>query len=310
MRIGISVCSSYGVENPRLGAEFMVERARAANDAALDSLFVGDHHVTPAPYYQNTAILARMLAEWGERPAGALYLLPLWNPVLLAEQVGTLASIMSGRFILQCALGGDRRQSRGMGVDPSKRVGMFEESLDIMRRLWAGEEVTHEGYWHIDRERIAPRPSEPVEVWIGAMAAPAINRTARMAEGWLASPALTVHEARDALNLFRQSCAEHKRQPSAVGIRKDVYVGATSQEARSAVAAVIEKGYRGFAEEALIVGSVQEVIDNLSAYGELGYTDIIVRNITQNQADALGCIERLAAVRAALASPDASLDNG
>ncbi|HEX2564828.1 MAG TPA: hypothetical protein VHK25_12975 [Acidimicrobiales bacterium] len=33
-------------------------------------------------------MLGRLLAEWGDRPAGALYLLPLWNPVLVAEQVG------------------------------------------------------------------------------------------------------------------------------------------------------------------------------------------------------------------------------
>lgn len=71
--------SAYAVRDVRAGARWMVERARAAHDAGLDSLFVGDHHVTPIPYYQNTAILARALAEWGERPAGALYLLPLWH---------------------------------------------------------------------------------------------------------------------------------------------------------------------------------------------------------------------------------------
>ena len=77
MRIGISVCSSYPGIEPRTGADWMVARARTAWSAGLDSLFVGDHHVTPTPYYQNTAILGRMLAEWGDRPAGALYLLPL-----------------------------------------------------------------------------------------------------------------------------------------------------------------------------------------------------------------------------------------
>ena len=57
----------------------MVERARAADDARLDSLFVGDHHATgPGAYYQNTPMLGRLLAEWGDRPAGALFLLPLF----------------------------------------------------------------------------------------------------------------------------------------------------------------------------------------------------------------------------------------
>ena len=92
MKIGISVTSSHSVEDPREGARNMIERARASRDAGLDTLFVGDHHVTPFPYYQNNVMLARMLAEWGDKPYGALYLLPLWHPVTLAEQIGTLAS--------------------------------------------------------------------------------------------------------------------------------------------------------------------------------------------------------------------------
>ena len=50
----------------------MIERTASAREAGLDSLFVGDHHVTASPYYQNNVILARMLAEWGSKPFGAL----------------------------------------------------------------------------------------------------------------------------------------------------------------------------------------------------------------------------------------------
>lgn len=301
MRIGISVSSSYRVLDPRDGARWMVERARAAWQAGLDSLFVGDHHVTPTPYYQNTAILGRMLAEWGDRPAGALYLLPLWHPVLLAEQVATLASIAPGRFVLQCGLGGDRRQSEGMGVALAHRAAMFETSLAALRALWRGEEVTLDRYWPVSRARIAPLPPEPVEVWVGALAPPAIDRAARLAEGWLASPGLTRAEAADSLNRYRQACAEHGREPTAVAIRRDVFVGATSQEARAVVAPYLAGGYRGFPEEALLFGSVAEVADAIADLAALGYTDVIVRNIVADQAQAVATIERLAEVKAALA---------
>ncbi len=300
MRIGISVSSSYAVKDSRQGAQYMVERARAAARAELDSLFVGDHHVTASPYFQNSPILGRMLAEWGDRPAGALYLLPLWNPVLLAEQVATLAAIAPGRFILQCALGGDKRQSLGMGVEMKQRVSRFEAALSALRALWRGEEVTLEEPWPISRARISPLPPEPVEVWVGAMAAPAINRTARLAEGWLASPGLTRSQAGDGLNVFRQACAEHGRTPAAVAIRRDVLVAATSQQARRAVAPYVESGYRGFPQEALLTGSVAEVADELARYADLGFTDVIVRNISADQKEALATIEHLAAVRAAL----------
>jgi alkanesulfonate monooxygenase SsuD/methylene tetrahydromethanopterin reductase-like flavin-dependent oxidoreductase (luciferase family) len=94
MRVGISLTSNYpDVKDPRQGARCMIERAEAARRAALDSLFVGDQHISPTPYYQNTPMLARLLAEWGEAPAGCLFLLPLWHPVLVAEQIGTLAAI-------------------------------------------------------------------------------------------------------------------------------------------------------------------------------------------------------------------------
>lgn len=75
MRIGVSLASSHDVADPREGARWMIERAAAARRAGLDSLFVGDHHATPKPYYQNVPILARMLAEWGKAPAGCLFLM-------------------------------------------------------------------------------------------------------------------------------------------------------------------------------------------------------------------------------------------
>jgi alkanesulfonate monooxygenase SsuD/methylene tetrahydromethanopterin reductase-like flavin-dependent oxidoreductase (luciferase family) len=55
----------------------MIERAAAAHRSGLDSLFVGDQHVSSTPYYQNTPMLGRLLAEWGEAPAGCLFLLPM-----------------------------------------------------------------------------------------------------------------------------------------------------------------------------------------------------------------------------------------
>ncbi len=302
MRIGISVCSSYRVEDPREGARFMVERAAAARQAGLDSLFVGDHHVTPSPYFQNTAIMGRMLAEWGDKPCGALYLLPLWNPVLLAEQTATLAAIAEGPFILQCGLGGEARQSAGMGVDMHKRAEMFEASLAMLRTLWAGEEVTENEYWHVTSARISPLPAEPIDVWIGSMVPKAIDRTARMGEGWLASPGLTLKQAADSLNRYRQACAEHHREPTAIAIRRDVYIGSSSEDAHKVVEPYIQKGYRGFPEEALMIGSVAEVAEELATFAELGYTDVIVRNLSYDQGESLATIERLAEVKIALAA--------
>src|SRR5262249_3170764 len=191
MRVGISLTSRHVVGDPREGARFMIERAAAARRAGLDSLFVGDHHATPGPYYQNVPILARCLAEWGDGPFGALFLLPLWNPVLLAEQVGTLASLARGRFILQTGLGDGEDQFAAMGARLKARASAFEESVDVVRRLLRGEVVSSSGRFQFRDGRVSPRPAEPVEFWFGATAEPAIDRAARLGDAWLASPGLT-----------------------------------------------------------------------------------------------------------------------
>jgi alkanesulfonate monooxygenase SsuD/methylene tetrahydromethanopterin reductase-like flavin-dependent oxidoreductase (luciferase family) len=301
LRVGVSLTSAHTIEDPRQGARWMIERAAAARKADLDSLFVGDHHATPGKYYQNVPMLARLLAEWSDQPAGCLFLLPLWNPVLIAEQVGTLAAIMRGRFIFQCGLGEDDAQFRAMGASIKSRVAAFEESLSALRRLWAGETVTSSGIFSFDSARVALKPAEPVEVWIGATAPPAIDRAARLGDAWLASPGLTIETAREKIAYYRERCKAHGRTPSAVAIRRDVYVGESPDEAKTTLDAAVAKGYRGFDPKALIAGTVPQVAERLRALEAMGFTDVIVRHLTTDHAKVLGSFARLGEVRRALA---------
>ena len=298
MRIGISLTTSLRVEDAREGVSILVERTAAAAAAGLDSLFVGDHHNTgPGKYYQNLPTLGRLLAEWDERPAGALFLLPLFHPVMLAEQIGTLASIHKGRFIMQCAIGPDDAQFRGLGVDPKHRPSRFEQSLDIMRRLWAGETVGSDGRWSFRDATIAPLPPDGVEVWIGSVASPAIDRSARLGDGWLASPGLTPDQAAAASADYFERCQIHGREPTAVAIRRDIYVGESDEEAMETTAAVRARGYRGMDPAAPVVGSPETVASAFRELAQAGYTDVIVRNMMPGREHALGSIRRLAEVR-------------
>lgn len=301
MRLGVSLKSAYVIDDVRAGARFMVERARAAWEAGLDSLFVGDHHSVPVPYYQNSVILGRLLAEWGERPAGALYLLPLWHPVLLAEQIGTLASIAKGPFVMQCAIGGGAEQFAAMGSDLKHRPSRFEACLDIVRRLLGGEEVTAETPYRIERARVAPGTVVPLEVWIGAAAPPAIERAARLGEAWLAGPELTLETAKEQIDTYRVACERFGRVPTCVPIRRDVFVGASTEEVERVARPVIEGGYRGFDPRAPIPGTVEEVAAALRRYAELGFTDAIVRQLVDDQAAALASLERLGEVKELIA---------
>jgi stalled ribosome rescue protein Dom34 len=84
-------------------------------------------------------------------------------------------------------------------------------------------------------------------------------------------------------------------------LRRDVYVGESSAEAQSVLQHVLSRGYRGIPAEALSAGSVDEVAAQFRTFEEIGYTDILVRHLTNDQPKVLSSLERLAAVRAALA---------
>jgi len=279
----------------------MVERVRAARDAGLDSLFLGEHHATGGAYYQNVPMLGRVLAEWGDRPAGALFLLPLWHPVLLAEQVGTLASMASGRFILQCALGGGEDQFGGMGVPLRGRVSRFESTLEVLRRLLAGEEVTTQEPLTLRAARSGPLPPEPVDVWIGASAPAAISRAAQLGDGWIAAPGLTLAEAAQQIEDYRTFCAAHGRPVGVTAIRRDVHVGSDLADARRVAEPILAGGYRGMPPEALVIGGVAQVSATFADLDDLGYSHILVRHLADDQREVLASYERLSQVRSELA---------
>jgi len=300
INIGVSLTSAHSVEDPRAGARMMIERAAAARRADLDSLFVGDHHATPHKYYQNVPIMGRLLAEWSDKPAGCLFLLPLWNPVLLAEQVGTLAAIAQGRFILQVGLGDGEEQFLAMGAALKTRPSAFEESLAAIRGLLAGETATSTGRFTFENARLALRPAEPVDVWIGATANVAIDRAARLGDAWLASPGLPPAAAAAKGAIYRERCLAHNRVPTAIAIRRDVYVGESKADAEATLSQTVAKGYRGFDPAALVAGDVEQVTEQLRALGSMGYTDVIVRHFTNDHAKVLGSFARLGEVRRAL----------
>lgn len=301
MRIGVSLTTAHTDVDAAEGARMIIERARVADQSGLDSLFMGDHHATSFSYYQNTPMLGRLLAEWGNRPAGALYLLPLWHPLILAEHIATLATIMQDRFILQCGIG-DPHQAKAIGVNPGQLPSHFEQSLSIMRRLWAGEEVSSDGRWKFGGGCISPRPPKPVEVWIAAVAPPAIDRTARIGDGWLAAPSLSFDDARQHLASYFERCEAHGRPRGTAAIRRDIYVGESDAEAEATAGPIVEAGYRGFPEGAAIVGGPEKVADAFREHAAMGYTDVIVRNLVTDQAKALGCLERLGKVREQVAA--------
>lgn len=282
MRLGISVGTSFATDAPaghRQGAVYVLAQARAAARAGLGSLTLGDHHSTgPAGYMQNVPLLGRLLAEWTERPAGCLFLVPLWHPVLMAEQIGTLAAMSAGPFIVQAALGGGREQFAAMGADLGDRAALFEEGVRAVQALLRGEAVDSKRHGIVGA-RVAPLPPEGAEWWVGGGAPRAVERAARLGDCWYANADLTPETAERCMDIYREACGREGRTPSRVPIRKDVFVAEKRSVAERVGDALVGRGYRGFERGAVAYGDPDSVAEQLSAFGDMGYTDVIVRTM-------------------------------
>jgi alkanesulfonate monooxygenase SsuD/methylene tetrahydromethanopterin reductase-like flavin-dependent oxidoreductase (luciferase family) len=299
MRVTTSLSSTYLVDDVRTGSAQMIDRARAAYAAGLEGLYVGDHHATGVPYYQNSPILGRLVAEWPDRRYGALYLLPLWHPLVVAEQIGTLAALGAGPFVFQCAIGGGEDQFGPMGIPLAGRGGRFEAALVAIRALLAGEVVDDpDGPWGLRQARISPTPPEPVEIWIGGAGPKALARAARLGDTWYAGPELTDDDAEQKLAQY----LDHGADPPCRPLRRDIYVGADEADVARVREPLEQKGYRGFDLAALVTGTAEQVAERFLSLGERGFDEIVVRQLSFDQEDALASLERLAEVRRLVAA--------
>ncbi len=304
MRLGLSLTSSYsGVTGPEV-VQTIIDRTRAAAEVGLDHLSLGDHHSvgTGSHYVQNVPMIGRLMAEWpDDRPIGLLFLLPLWNPVLAAEQVGTLACMTNARFIIQTGIGGGRSQFAGMGASLVGRGRRTDVAIDIMNRLLAGETVDNEELG-LRGSAISPRPPRPVEWWIGSgMGDVPLERAARVGDAWYVSPGHPIVALAEGIAKYRERCAAHGTTPR-VALRRDIFVADDDAEAVETGKALVASGYRGMAEDVLVFGGVERVIEALTPFVELGVDDIVARTLSVDSARAVRSVELLGLVREHLAS--------
>ena len=300
MRIGVSLCSTHDTDDHAAGAQWIVERARVARDAGLDSLSLGDNHSKPIPYYQGVPMLGRLIAEWDPtRPIGCLFLLPLWNPVLVAEQVGTLASLHPGPFLLQTGIGDGAERFAAMNADLRTRGATLDESIRVIKALFAGESVDSERFG-ITGAQVSPRPPHGVRWWIGGGATGPLHRAAREGDAWYGGPHVTADNAA-MLDIYRGE-AERLGRTSEVVVRKDIIILRDHDRATRLGDDLLARGYRGMTREMVVYGGVDAAVEQLAPLRDIGVDEVVVRCMTVDQADALESLELAGEVRAALAN--------
>jgi len=229
-----------------------IDQVRAARDAGFDIIVMGQHYLsTPFQEIQPLPALARLAAEAGTmRLAATVLLLPLLNPVDVAEQVATLDVISEGRFVFGAGLGYREEEYEAFGIQGKERVPRFLECLEVVKRLWTEDEVTHHGkYFHLTRARLVLKPVQKPHppVWFAANNDAAVERTARMADAWVINPHARLPVLQQQIALYRKTLAAvGKAFPKELPIIKELYVAPDRRTAIQECRPFLEAKYKAY----------------------------------------------------------------
>jgi alkanesulfonate monooxygenase SsuD/methylene tetrahydromethanopterin reductase-like flavin-dependent oxidoreductase (luciferase family) len=185
-----------------------VEMAAFGERHGAVAAIVSEHHASPDGYLPAPLLLASAIAARTERLAiqVAALLLPLHDPVALAEQMAVLDLISHGRVSYVCAVGYRPEEYAMFGRDFRGRGRRMEESLAVLRRGWSGEPFEYQGR----SVCVTPRPATPggPTLWMGGNSPAAVRRAARFGMGMMTQGGDPTLE-----QIYRDACAENGTKP-------------------------------------------------------------------------------------------------
>jgi alkanesulfonate monooxygenase SsuD/methylene tetrahydromethanopterin reductase-like flavin-dependent oxidoreductase (luciferase family) len=161
-----------------------------AEGLGFESVWVSGHHFTEDGYIPSPLLaLSHIAARAPTMRLGTNLMIPgLYNPIRVAEDCAVLSIISGGRFDLGCAIGYREVEYATFGRDLKHRPSLFEEFVAVARLAWAGESVEFHGKrFDLPDVRITPVPSSPPAIFVGAVTPPAIERAARIGDGFLST---------------------------------------------------------------------------------------------------------------------------
>jgi probable F420-dependent oxidoreductase len=133
------------------------------------------------------------------------------NPVLLARQVASVASLTGDRFGLGLGVGWAPEEFEWCGVPYAGRGKRVDEGIDVLRLILGGGMVEYHGkYFDFDKLRMSPAPGKRVPLYIGGHSEIGLDRAARVGDGW-ASAMMRIDELRDAIERLKVLRAKHDR---------------------------------------------------------------------------------------------------
>jgi alkanesulfonate monooxygenase SsuD/methylene tetrahydromethanopterin reductase-like flavin-dependent oxidoreductase (luciferase family) len=186
----------YDFRNPDPGRPFssfyaeVLDQIVRAEQQGLGSVWLTEHHFVEDGYSPSPFVLASAI---GQRTSTMkigtnLIVSPLHNPIRLAEDASTLSLLTGGRFDLGVGQGYWEREFAAFGQPLRNRPSLLEEGVEVIRRAWSGSAEPYEGRrYRLPAVAVTPVPEQVPQLLVGAMADVAIERVARIGDGFLST---------------------------------------------------------------------------------------------------------------------------
>jgi probable F420-dependent oxidoreductase len=243
--------------------------------SGVDSLWFSELVYSPA--VDPVVGMAYALARTARLKVGtSVAILPGRHPVLVAKQLASLAAVAPKRVLPVFGLRSAIAAERELFVVPDgERAAVFDESLQVLRAALIDDSASYRGrYFTVHGAAVAPRPTHPLDIWLGGSAPAAFQRIGRLGDGWLGS-FLTPAEARAGREAIEQAAAQAGRsiEPDHFGISLAVADGELSIE----LAKAVRRRRPDLDPSELIAASWDQLHRQLDAYLDAGLTKFVIR---------------------------------
>jgi probable F420-dependent oxidoreductase len=196
----------FGITLGALNPTMWLEAAVAADRLGFESVWLSDHVILPyrlegelhrgssaslksqTPVFDPIVTAAHISALAPNIRMGSfVYLLGLRHPFITARAWATLDVLSGGRVTVGAGAGWLTSEWDALGIDPRLRGERLDEAIAICRSLWTEDAVTRsDGFFPFERVAFEPKPVQrPIPIHIGGESSRALDRAARLGEGWM-----------------------------------------------------------------------------------------------------------------------------
>jgi alkanesulfonate monooxygenase SsuD/methylene tetrahydromethanopterin reductase-like flavin-dependent oxidoreductase (luciferase family) len=308
MKFCVQLNPQVSIDKP--GASLMptlVEQVRVADEVGFDAFSMGDHYNIPGLQRLNqVTALSRLCAEARHCTVGtAVMLLGLRHPVTVASELASLDVLNEGRSFFAFGLGYRDDELNAFNLTKTQRFNRFVEGVEIVKKLWTENNVDFQGKaFTLKNVSVDPKPLQKPRppIWIAANTDAAVERAARIGDGWMIGPHSAIDELQRQVDLCRNAWSgSGKTGAPAIPIIRETFVAKTRNEAVEKARPCLEQLYRAIyvkwkqneamndpnelswsfdklARGRFILGSPEECLDQIKEYeSRLGVSYMLPR---------------------------------